>query len=301
MIIVLNKYSTMKDIKFNFYEAILIILGVVFASIGLKGFLLPNGFLDGGAMGVSLLLNILSDIDISIWIIIVNIPFLLLGVKQFSVNFGIKSALAIILLSILVHYIDLPVFTDDKLLISVFGGFFLGSGIGFSIRGGAVIDGTEVIAVMINRKTSLTVGDFITIFNAVLFSLAAFLVGLEVAMYSMLTYITASKTVDFIINGFDEYLGVMIVSNKHQEIKDMLRNDLRKGVTIFKSDSGFDNNHLIPNEEKQKDRDVIFCVVTRFEVNKVIHNIDSIDHKAFVIQYPIKETRGGMIKRRPMH
>jgi len=198
-------------------------------------------------------------------------------------------------LALLVHYIELPTITADKLLIAVFGGFFLGSGIGFSIRGGAVIDGTEVLAIQVSRKSSLTVGDFITVFNLGLFLVAAVLVGLETAMYSMLTYFSASRTVDFIINGVEEYLGVMIVSNHSDAIKEKITYDLGRGVTAFKADGGFGE------KAKNPDRNVLFCVVTRLEVTRVLTEIDKIDPKAFVIQYPIKDTKGGMIKKRPLH
>ena len=196
----------------------------------------------------------------------------------------------------MVHYIEVPTITADKLLIAVFGGFFLGSGIGFSIRGGAVIDGTEVLAISVSRKSSLTVGDFITVFNIFLFIIAAIFVTLETAMYSMLTYFSASKTVDFFINGVEEYLGVMIMSPQNEEIKSMISYDLGRGVTVLKSDGGYgEKANLLP------DRKVLFCVITRLEVTRLLTAIEKIDPKAFVIQYPIKDTKGGMIKKRPMH
>ena len=276
-------------------DVIFIGIGVVMASIGLKGFLLPNGFFDGGAMGVSLLLQILTPLNLSILIILVNLPFIYLGYKQVSLRFAMKSTLAIFALALLVHYIELPVITADKLLIAVFGGFFLGSGIGFAIRGGAVIDGTEVLAIQVSRKSSLTVGDFITVFNVCLFIVAAILVDLETAMYSMLTYFSASRTVDFLINGVEEYLGVMIISEYNEDIKTKITYDLGRGVTAFKADGGFGE------KAKNPDRNVLFCVVTRLEVTRVLTEIEKIDPKAFVIQYPIKDTKGGMIKKRPLH
>ena len=199
-------------VKVRIKEAIFLLLGVLSASIGLKGLLLPNQFLDGGAMGVSLLGEVLTGFNLSVLIILVNAPFILLGARQISMAFAVKSSLAILILALLVHLLEFPVITSDKLLIAVFGGFFLGVGIGLSIRGGAVIDGTEVLALSISRKTSLTVGDVITVFNVILFSVSAMILSLETAMYSILTYIVASKTVDFIINGIEEYIGVMIVS-----------------------------------------------------------------------------------------
>ena len=277
-------------------EAIFLILGVISASIGLKGLLLPNQFLDGGAMGVSLLTQFLTGINLSLLILLVNAPFIIIGARQISVAFAVKSSLAILALAALVHFIELPVITEDKLLIAVFGGFFLGTGIGLSIRGGAVIDGTEVLALSISRRTSFTVGDLIAIFNVVLFSISALVLGLEIAMYSILTYIVASRTVDFIINGFEEYIGVMIVSPESAQIKDQIMHEMGRGVTSFRSDGGFGKKG-----QSLPDRDVLFCVVTRLEVSKLVLEVEKIDPTAFVIQYPIRDTKGGMIKKRPLH
>jgi uncharacterized membrane-anchored protein YitT (DUF2179 family) len=277
-------------------DALLIFLGVAMASIGLKGFLLPNDFLDGGAMGVSLLLEILTNIELSYLIILVNLPFIIIGGKQISIPFAIKSTLAIIALAILVHFITLPDITNDKLLISIFGGFFLGAGIGLSIRGGAVIDGTEVLAITISRKSSLSVGDFIAVFNILLFSLATFLIGIEAAMYSMLTYLSASKTIDFIINGIEEYIGVLIVSPKADDILHDIKINFRRGVTVLKSDKGYGSRG-----ENREEGKVLFCVVTRLEVSKFLFEIEKIDPNAFVVQHTLKDTKGGMIKKRPLH
>lgn len=283
-------------IKRHVKDAIFILIGVVMASIGLKGYILPNNFLDGGAMGVSLLLEMLTKIELSYLIILVNLPFIIIGAKQISIEFAIKSICAILALAILVHYVTLPDITHDKLLISIFGGFFLGAGIGLTIRGGAVIDGTEVLAITVSRKSSLTVGDFIAVFNILLFCSAIFLVGIETAMYSMLTYLSASKTVDFIINGIEEYLGVIIVSEKAEEIKYHISRNLGRGVTAFKSDKGFGSRGEFGEEGK-----VLFCVVTRLEVSKLLLEIEKIDATAFVVQHAIKDTKGGMIKKRPLH
>ena len=277
-------------------EAIFLIPGVVSASIGLKGLLLPNQFLDGGAMCVSLLTQFLTGINLSLLILLVNAPFIIIGARQISLAFAVKSSLAILALAALVHFIELPVITEDKLLIAVFGGFFLGTGIGLSIRGGAVIDGTEVLALSISRRTSFTVGDLIAIFNVVLFSVSALVLGLEIAMYSILTYIVASKTVDFIINGIEEYIGVMIVSPESTQIKDQIMHEMGRGVTSFRSDGGFGKKG-----QSLPDRDVLFCVVTRLEVSKLVLEVEKIDPTAFVIQYPIRDTKGGMIKKRPLH
>jgi uncharacterized membrane-anchored protein YitT (DUF2179 family) len=277
-------------------DFILICIGVTMASIGLKEFLLPNDFLDGGAMGLSLLTEIMTGIELSVLIVLINLPFIIIGAKQISLEFAIKSTLAILALSLLVHFISLPAITSDKLLISVFGGFFLGAGIGFTIRGGAVIDGTEVLAIYVSKKTSLTVGDFISVFNVILFSFSALLVSVETAMYSMLTYFAASKTVDFIINGIEEYIGVTIVSRNAIEVKQAIIEKLGRGVTVYNSESGYGKTGVNYNENK-----ILFCVVTRLEVTRLLLEIEKIDEEAFVVQHSIKDTKGGMIKKRPLH
>ena len=288
----IDKFTTKRYIKDFFFIG----MGVGSATLGLKCFLLPNHFLDGGATGLSLLTNNLTEIDLSLLIICINIPFIIIGARQISLQFAIKSAIAIITLAILVHFFELPVVTVDKLLIAVFGGFFLGAGIGLSIRGGAVIDGTEVLAIAVSRKTTLSVGDFIALFNLVLFSIAAFLINIETAMYSMLTYLAASKTVDFIINGIEEYIGVTIISDNSVEIKQTITQNLGLGVTVYDATGGYGKSGV-----KQEDRKILFCVVTRLEISKLLLEIEKIDDDAFVIQHPIKDTRGGMIKKRPLH
>ncbi len=287
----------MKRIEFirNLKDAIFIILGIFMACIGLKCFLIPNGYIDGGAMGVSLLLQQLTNIELAIFVILVNLPFLIFGIKQISLQFTIKSILAISILAVLLHYVTLPSITEDKLLIAVFGGFFLGAGIGLTIRGGAVIDGTEVIAIYISRRTVLSVGDFIAIFNVSLFIIAIVLIGIETAMYSMLIYFSASKTIDFIINGIEEYTAVLIVSEESERIKNFISNDLGKGVTVFNSEKGYGT------KGHKEQRYILYCVVTRLEVTDLIFEIEKIDPHAFITQQSIKDLKGGLVRKRSLH
>ena len=287
----------MKRIEFirNLKDAIFIILGIFMACIGLKCFLIPNGYIDGGAMGVSLLLQQLTNIELAIFVSLVNLPFLIFGIKQISLQFTIKSILAISILAVLLHYVTLPSITEDKLLIAVFGGFFLGAGIGLIIRGGAVIDGTEVIAIYISRRTVLSVGDFIAIFNVSLFIIAIVLIGIETAMYSMLIYFSASKTIDFIINGIEEYTAVLIVSEESERIKNFISNDLGKGVTVFNSEKGYGT------KGHKEQRYILYCVVTRLEVTDLIFEIEKIDPHAFITQQSIKDLKGGLVRKRSLH
>jgi uncharacterized membrane-anchored protein YitT (DUF2179 family) len=274
----------------------LICSGIAAAAFGLKGFLLPEGLLDGGATGISLLINRVTGFDISILIMLINLPLIYIGWRQVSRNFAVKTFFAVAVFAVVVHFAVIPDLTHDRLLIAVFGGFFLGAGIGLAMRGGAVIDGTEVLAVWISRHSPLSVGDFIALFNVVLFTAAVFLVNLETALYSMLTYFSASKTIDFIIAGIEEYIGVTIVSDKAAEIKESIVNNLGRAVTVYKGIGGYGKRGLVEGERK-----ILFAVVTRLEVQRLIVEIDKIDPDAFVVQHTINDTRGGMIKKRSLH
>jgi uncharacterized membrane-anchored protein YitT (DUF2179 family) len=229
-------------------------------------------------------------------IVLLNIPFVYLGYRQINFSFALKSAVSILVLALLVHFIKIPVVTEDKLLIAVFGGVFLGGGIGFAMRGGGVIDGTEVLAVSISRKSTLTVGDFITVFNVILFFVAAMVLDMERAMYSILTYFAASKAVDFIINGWEEYIGLTIISHDSEKVEAMIRQQLRGGMTIYKGEFGF--RDVSPSHENKR---IVFCAITRLEVSNLISQVEEIDPNAFIIQHPIKDTKGGLIKKRPLH
>lgn len=268
--------------------------GILSAAFGLESFLLPNDFIDGGATGISLLISELSDIPLYILLITVNIPFVYLGYKVIGRNFAIKTAIAITGLSITVAFVHFPQITHDKLLVSVFGGFFLGAGIGLSVRGGAVIDGTEVLAIFLSKKLGTTIGDFIIMFNVLVFSAAAYLLSVETALYSMITYLVASKALDFVIEGIEEYTGVTIVSPHSEEIRMMIMEKIGRGLTVYKGKRGFGSHG------ERNDIDIIYTVVTRLELNKLNTEIEKIDPHAFVVMNSVKDTRGGMIKKRAL-
>ncbi len=280
----------------NSQDVVLIAIGVLLAALGLKAFLLPNAFLDGGVTGISLLVNRLTGWSISVLLIVINLPFILLAYRQLSRAFTLKTIAAIVGLACALVFIEVPVITHDKLLIAIFGGFFLGAGIGMSIRGGAVLDGTEVLALFINRKTVLSVGEVIMYFNVGIFAVAAILINIETALYAMLTYMSASKTVDFVISGFEEYIALTVISDKSELIRKTLTLKLKKGVTVFKGKSGYGKRGEI-----NSDIEIVYTVVTRLEVHKIIDEIEKIDEKAFIVQHNINDTRGGMIKRRATH
>ncbi len=278
------------EIRHIIKDSFLIILGVLAAGFGLKGFLLPNMFLDGGAMGISLILTKLTLIPLSVLIVAVNIPFLIMGRYSIGKQFAVRSIIAIILLAVTVQFIPFPVVTEDKLLIAVFGGFFLGLGIGLAIRGGSVIDGTEVLAVFLSRKTSLTIGDIILIFNVMIFGVAAYVFTVEISLYAMLTYLAASKTVDFVVSGIEEYVGVTIISDKSDEIRTAIIEKMGRGCTIYNGKRG----------HTMKETEIVYTLITRLELAKLHTELDKIDKNAFIVMHSIKDAKGGMIKKRPL-
>jgi uncharacterized membrane-anchored protein YitT (DUF2179 family) len=275
-------------------EFALIILGIFVAGFGLKSFLIPNGFIDGGVTGISLLVSFLTPVSVSILIFILNIPFMFLARKQVGNIFAIKTFLAISGLSLCLVFVQYPVITSDKLLVAVFGGFLLGAGVGLAVRGGSVLDGTEVLSVYLSKKVGLSIGEVIFIINIIIFSFAAFLLGIEAALYSVLTYLAASKTIDFFVQGIEEYIGITVISKKSEEIRNKLIKDFGKGVTIYNGKSGYLG-------DSKNEIDILFTFVTRLEVIKIKQEIILIDPEAVIIEQGIKEVRGGIVKKRPFH
>jgi uncharacterized membrane-anchored protein YitT (DUF2179 family) len=278
-------------------DLIFIILGVLTAAFALKGFLVPNKFFDGGVTGISLLIHEIYDVNLALVILAANLPFIILSMYAINYSFAIKTLVCIILLGLCLHYLPYPIITDDKLLISIFGGFFLGLGIGLTMRAGCAVDGIEVLAIYAWRRSSFSISEIILALNIIIFSIAAFRFGLQVALYSMLTYFTASKTVDYVVEGIEAYTGVTIISSKSEIIKYRLVNELGRGITVYKGERGY-----LPGKfEMHEDCDIIFTVITRLELRKLRDLVAEIDPKAFVFASTIKEASGGIIKRRHMH
>ncbi len=282
----------MKKFRSEALSTILIIVGVLSAGLGLKGFLLSSRFIDGGVTGISMLLADILGWPLSILILVINLPFIALGYRQIGRVFAIKSTLAIAALSLCLAFIKYPDVTPDKLLTAVFGGFFIGAGIGLAIRGGAVLDGTEIAALLISKSSHLLkVGDVILLLNVVIFSAAAFFLGIEPALYSMLTYFAASKTVDFLIHGLEEYTAVIIISERNEEIRQRIIRELKRGVTVYKGRGGLSDS----------EQDILFCVVTRLEIGRVKTVAREIDESAFVVIQPLAGAEGGVLKRIALH
>nr|MDJ0646689.1 YitT family protein [Flavobacteriaceae bacterium] len=272
------------------HDTFFIIISIFSAGFGLKGFLLPNNFIDGGAMGISLLISETTLISLSLLVVAVNLPFIVLGYFHIGHRFAIKSILAILGLAVILYLVPYPLITSDKLLIAVFGGFFLGAGIGLAIRGGAVIDGTEVLAIYLSKKTGLTIGDIILLFNVLIFLAGAYILSIEVALYAMLTYFAASRTVDFVIEGVEEYTGITIISKESEKLRLMITENLGRGVTIYKGKGGYGKNGA-----QLREQDILYTIVTRLEIARIETEIDKIDTDAFVFMQSIKDTKGGMI------
>ncbi len=267
---------------------VLIALGILSASMGLHGFLLSSNFIDGGVTGVSMLASKVSSISLSIWLPVFNLPFIALGYRQIGPAFAIRSAAAIAGLSIALATLHFPDVTRDLVLTAVFGGFFIGAGIGLAVRGGAVLDGTEIAALLISKRSHLLkVGDVILLFNVVLFVLAMRLLGVEEALYSILTYVAAARTLDFVIHGIEEFTAITIVSRMSGEIGAHILAYLGRGVTVYKGRGGLSG----------EDQEILYCVVTRLEIGKVKSIVRRLDPGAFVTTHALGDVDGGMVKR----
>ena len=276
---------------------VLIGLGALTASFGIKGFLEPNAVYDGGVTGISLIVNKLFGIDLSLLIILLNLPILLANFFGSFKSLAIKTAAGILLLGICLYFFPHLRVTEDKLLVAVFGGFFLGLGSGLAMRGGAALDGTEILALYTLKKTSFTISEIILGFNILIFSVAALAFDLNVAMYSILTYLAASQTIGYVIEGIEAYTGVTIISENSEMIKRRLVNELGRGITVYKGERGF----LPGNFEVSSEVDIIFTVITRLELRKLKNLVHQTDPKAFVFANTIKEASGGVIKRKDKH
>ena len=287
----------MKRLGKRLFDFVLIVGGIFSAAFGLKGFLLSSHFIDGGVTGISMLLSNILNVPLSIFILVINLPFIAVGYRHIGRAFAIKSVLSIAGLAVVLAFVKFPDVTPDKLLTAVFGGFFIGAGIGMAIRGGAVLDGTEIAALLVSRTSGwLNVGDVILILNIFIFLTATFVLGIDKALYSILTYAAASRTIDFLIHGLEEYTAVTIVSNKSEEIKDEIMNRLHRGVTAFKSSSGAGSTGVAESE-----REILYCVVTRLEIGRIKNTALEIDPAAFITTQGLADVHGGLVKKAVFH
>jgi uncharacterized membrane-anchored protein YitT (DUF2179 family) len=282
----------MKGVRREALNILLIAAGIVAAAFGLKGFLLSSSFIDGGVTGVSMLLAKVTAAPLSVWLPLVNAPFVALGYRQMGRAFAIRSTLAIAGLSAALATMHFPDVTPDRLLTAVFGGFFIGAGIGLAVRGGAVLDGTEIAALLISKRSHLLkVGDLILGFNIVLFLAAMSILGVEPALYSILTYLAAARTLDFVIYGLEQYTAITIMSSRSALIRERIVGELERGVTVYKGYGGLTG----------AEQEILYCVVTRLEIGKVKTIVRAIDEHAFVVSHPLADAEGGVVKRAAMH
>ena len=282
----------MKQLRREALNALLIVLGILSAAMGLKGFLLSSNFIDGGVTGVSMLLAKLTAAPLSVWLPLVNAPFVVVGYRQMGRAFAVRSALAIGGLAGALATIHVPDVTPDLLLTAVFGGLSMGGGLGLAVGGGAVLDGTEIAALLISKRSHLLkVGDVILIFNVVLFLIAMSVLGVEPALYSILTYVTAARTLDFVIYGVEEYTAITIVSSQSVAIRERITGELERGVTVYRGYGG------LTGAEQQ----ILYCVVTRLEIGKVKAIVHALDEHAFIVSHVLADAEGGVVKRAALH
>lgn len=283
-----HKLSKKKVIK----RAILIFLGAILMALGIEIFLVPNMIMDGGIVGIAIILYNLTGIKLGVFIFLLNIPFFFIGYKQIGKTFAISTVFGITILSFATNYLHhVAAFTDDMLLATVFGGVVLGAGVGLVIRYGGALDGSEILAILLNKKFPFSVGEFIMIFNVFIFGWGGFVLGWDRAMYSVLAYIIAFKTIDIVIDGLDESKSAWIISDKHQEVGDAILARLGRGVTYLQGEGGYSG------DEKK----VIFCIVTRLEEAKLKSIVEEIDKSAFLAVADINEVRGGRFKKKDIH
>jgi len=267
---------------------LLVAAGILSAAMGLKGFLLSSNFIDGGVTGVSMLLTKITAAPLAVWLPLVNAPFVAIGYRHMGRAFAVRSAIAIAGLSAVLATVRFPDVTPDLLLTAVFGGFFLGAGIGLAVRGGAVLDGTEIAALIVSKRSGmLRVGDVILIFNVILFLAAMTVLGVEPALYSILTYITAARTLDFVIYGLEQFTAITIVSARSAAIRARITGELERGVTVYKGYGGLTG----------AEQEILFCVVTRLEIGKVKAIVRAEDAGAFVVSHALAGAEGGVVKR----
>jgi uncharacterized membrane-anchored protein YitT (DUF2179 family) len=281
----------MNNYKQYFSEVFQISLGIVLSSIGLKGFLLPNSFLDGGATGIAILISKLYDVNISLVLLIVSLPFLVLAWFTLAKRILVKSVLSIIVLAIFVNFENFNSITEDKLLIAIFGGLFLGAGMGLTIKNGAVLDGTEILGIFINNRLGISIGKTILFFNVILFSITALVLSIEVAMYSILTFLVTAKVIDLMIEGFEDFIGLMIVSNNVSEIEQGLINKVGAGMTLYKGSHGVGKRGL------KSEGDIIHTVINRIDIRRTYNLIDKIDKEAFIIEFDVNNIKGGIMTK----
>ena len=271
----------------------LILLGVICSAVALEAFMLPNKFLDGGVTGIAIIVNLAFNVNLNILLVLINMPFLLVAWKKIGKTFTVQSALSICLLLLTLEFMEIQAVTQDKFLIAVFGGVLMGTGIGLIIRGGGLIDGFEVITAHFQRNSALSASEITVFLNSLIMLFAAIFFGIEPAMYSIITYFTAIKMTDYVVEGFEEYTALTIISKEDEKVKELIVKEFGKAISVYKGERGY----LPETFEIHHPCDIIMTVVTRLEVHRIKLAIQQIDPKAFFYVQTIKEVKGGVIKQ----
>ncbi|RBW70529.1 hypothetical protein DS031_05750 [Bacillus taeanensis] len=286
-----KKQHKKESISHLIYRLVMVIIGAGLAAVSIELFLVPNDIIDGGIIGVSLILDHLTLVNFAILVIVLNLPFMYFGYTQIGKTFVVSSLVGIFSLAAIessLHHV--PAFINEPILASVFGGLILGIGVGMVIRHGGSLDGTEILGILLTKKLPFSIGEFVMFLNIFIFSWAGFVFGWEQAMYSVMTYYIAFKTIDTVIQGLDETKAVIIVSDLYEEVSDSILDRLGRGTTKLKGKGGY------TDEEKE----VIYAVITRLEVTKLKNIVYEIDPKAFITIMNTQETRGAKFKS-PIH
>lgn len=271
---------------------LVLIIGSLIYSAGLEIFLVPNNIIDGGVVGISIMASYLTGIPFGVYMLVLNLPFLYLGYKQIGKTFAISTIISIIALSIFSEFLEpVPRITEDYFLAAIFGGIIAGAGVGLVIRQGGSLDGTEITAIILDRKTSFSVGEVVMFFNLFILGAAGFIFGWDKAMYSLVAYFIISKMIDVVLKGLDESYAVMIVSDEYEEIADALMHRLGRGVTYLHGQGAYTGD----------DKQVLYCVVTRLEVVKLKEIALEKDETAFVTINPVHDIVGGRFKKKSIH
>lgn len=289
--------SNRPRMRTNIQDVLLSTIGILALSFALKGLLIPNHFFDGGVTGVALLINEVYHVNIAFIIVALNLPFIALGARWIGRSFALRSLVAILALGLCLLFIPFPIISNDKLIIAVFGGFFIGLGIGLGIRGGVSLDGIEILAVFTGRRVGFSMSEIILGMNILIFAVAALFFGLESAFYSVLTYFVATRTIDYVVEGFEEFMGITIVSARCEEVKRLLVQDMGKGITIYKGERGFLGDRV----DVAASSDIVFIVISRLEMRKIKNAVQGVDPQAFIFSNVVKETAGGLLKHRRGH
>jgi len=275
------------------YKYLFLLIGAVLAAAGLELFLIPNNIIDGGIVGVSIIASLLSKVPLGIFTLVLNVPFLVLGYKQIGKSFVLSSLFAILVFSLALSLLSHPEYglTKDVFLAAAFGGILLGIGVGIILRNGGSLDGTEIVAILLNKKTDFSVGQIVMSFNVIIFSCAALVLGWDRALYSMLAYFAAHKVMDIVIQGFDEAKAVMVVSDRAEEIADAITAGLGRGVTFMNGRGGY----------SKSEKTILYSVVTRLEIAKLRAIVREMDPDAFCAIHDVADVMDGKHKKRNIH